>query len=460
MVQVWKIAPGEGAEDWDLFREQGCIGLGWLELPDYHQYASEQDVLAALQGAYGRGTKGSSGGAAKIIWRFLDEVQPQHIVVANQGYNRVVGIGVVTSEYLAPGSKDNPIRNDETTHRHHVRRVNWLITDPVDLPGKRFFVQAALWPLENEKFNRIRQAYAAKYPHLTATLDQLLASYEAGISGSLRAEAGERPIVYFNNCHNRAHVALFGSGAFFDLGTTGRQGSQARNLHPGQPCVVAEWASDEQIVFDWYSFSYEALLPDEHGAPDRVFFGRLFASETLPKDAAAHSERYAALFRSNGHLKIGSVFHKSIAARLIPPAHVVGGTPAESDAAGIYARAGFGDPAENKLVESAAVRKVVKDYEANGWLVRSVERDKCGFDLECSKNGAVEHVEVKGVRGTSPCFIITAGEVEQARGNPKFFLVVVTSALSATPKVTKFSGAKFQQQFDLWAIQYRAVLRE
>lgn len=267
----------------------------------------------------------------------------------------------------------------------------------------------------------------------------------------------EEPIAYFNNCHNRDHVALFGSGAFFDLGTTGRQGTQARNLRPGQRCVVAEWGPDKQIVFDWYSFTYESRLIDEHGAPDRVFFGRLFASEELPKETAAHSGRYAALFKSNGQLKNGSFFHKAIPSKLVPPAHVGVAVAAENSVAAIQG-AGFGDPAENKLVESAAVRAVVKGYEADGWSVRSVERDKCGFDLECTKNGEVEQVEVKGVRGSGLCFFITAGEIEQARANPTFVLVVVSSALSGSPKLTKFAGAEFCIRFDLSAIQYRAIL--
>src|SRR5262249_2095821 len=249
-------------------------------------------------------------------------------------------------------------------------------------------------------------------------------------------------VFYFNNCHNRDHVALFGSGAFFDLGTTRRQGTQARNLHPGQPCVVAECLPDKRIVFGWYSFSYEALLPDEHGAPDRVFFGRLFASETMPKEAAATSGRYAALFRSNGHLKIGSVFHKAISPELIPSGSAGGDPPIKGDAPVAQAGAGFGDPAENRFVEAAAIRAVVKDYEGDGWSVRSVERDKCGFDLQCSKGGVIEQVEVEGVGGAGLCFIITAGGVKQARENAKFFLVVVTSALSASPKLTKFSGAE------------------
>ena len=119
------------------------------------------------------------------------------------------------------------------------------------------------------------------------------------------------------------------------------------------------------------------------------------------------------------------------------------------------ARAVTSDP----LVESAAVRAVVAHYVAGDWSVRSVERDKCGFDLECAKGGVVEQVEVKGVRGAGLCFMITAGEVKQAQTNPNFILVVVTSALAATPTLTKFSGAEFVRRFDLAAIQYRAALK-
>jgi hypothetical protein len=121
--------------------------------------------------------------------------------------------------------------------------------------------------------------------------------------------------------------------------------------------------------------------------------------------------------------------------------------------------AGFGDAAENKLVESKAVQAVTKDYQDDGWTVRSVERDECGFDLVCSKEGLVENVEVKGVKGKAICFIITEGEVQQAQTNPKFFLVVVTSALSATPKLSKYSGAEFLQKFDRSPIAYRAVVK-
>jgi hypothetical protein len=125
----------------------------------------------------------------------------------------------------------------------------------------------------------------------------------------------------------------------------------------------------------------------------------------------------------------------------------------------VNAGAGFGDSIENKLVEDAAVDAVKTCYEKDGWTVGSVEREKRGFDLECRKGQVVENVEVKGVRGTKQSFIITAGEVEQARRNNEFVLIVVTSALSKSPVLTRYSGAEFGRKFELAAVQYRAVVR-
>src|SRR5262245_42040558 len=269
-------------------------------------------------------------------------------------------------------------------------------------------------------------------------------------------EAGDELVTYFNNCHNRDHLALYGSGAFFDLRTSGRQGTQARNLCPGHVCVVGTVTPEGRVAFNWHSFTHEALLPDEEGVAGRVFFGRFLTSETLPKAKAARSACYSALFTVNGDFKNGSVFHKSVhiakrkrEARKLNPA----------GSAITRGEAGYGDSVENKLVEAAAIRAVRKSYQECGLVVHSVERAKCGFDLECEKNQEVENVEVKGVRGPERCFIITAGEVKQARTNSKFVLIVVTLALSASPILTRYLGSEFCEQFDLTPVQYRAVLR-
>lgn len=121
--------------------------------------------------------------------------------------------------------------------------------------------------------------------------------------------------------------------------------------------------------------------------------------------------------------------------------------------------AGFGNPETNKKVEKAAVEFVTKQYKKDGWVVASVELAKCGYDLKCSKLGLEEHVEVKGVSGIETAFIITANEVREAKNNPRFVICVVTSAVSASPKMNKFTGAEFVKKFNLNEIAYRAVLK-
>ena len=68
------------------------------------------------------------------------------------------------------------MRGDTTTHRHHVRRVQWLVTKPVDLEGGRFFIQGTLGSLDADRVSRIREAYLEAYPHdaeIGAAVDQL-----------------------------------------------------------------------------------------------------------------------------------------------------------------------------------------------------------------------------------------------------------------------------------------------
>ncbi|MEH2372142.1 protein NO VEIN domain-containing protein [Nostoc sp.] len=118
--------------------------------------------------------------------------------------------------------------------------------------------------------------------------------------------------------------------------------------------------------------------------------------------------------------------------------------------------AGFGNYQKNKEVEKAAIDFVQKQYD--GWDIQSFERDKVGYDLTCTKDSIVKNVEVKGVSGGEPAFIITANEIEQANKNPNFVLWVVTSALNS-PKGYCWTGCEMLSQFELKPIQYMARLR-
>ncbi|MBC7815601.1 MAG: hypothetical protein IAG10_01735, partial [Planctomycetaceae bacterium] len=180
-------------------------------------------------------------------------------------------------------------------------------------------------------------------------------------------------VYFFNNCKARDHEAIFGSGAFFDLGTTGKQGAQAANLRPGQVCVVATLLSGNRVAFRWYLFVRVAVLTDENGNPDRVFFGQVVASEIYTKQKAARSVRYKALFKQNGDFKNGSVFRGPVPLD-DRPIGTEGSNSFNSEASNHkQGGAGFGDAIENKLVEAAAIHAVEMAYENDGWDVRSVE---------------------------------------------------------------------------------------
>jgi hypothetical protein len=122
--------------------------------------------------------------------------------------------------------------------------------------------------------------------------------------------------------------------------------------------------------------------------------------------------------------------------------------------------AGFGVSADaNKEVEKAAISFVIKDYESKHWRVRSVESEKCGFDLVCRRGSTEENVEVKGIKGEKMSFIITAAEASQAKINDKFVLCIVLSAVS-NPKLYRFKGESFLKKFDLKPVSFIATLEK
>jgi hypothetical protein len=116
----------------------------------------------------------------------------------------------------------------------------------------------------------------------------------------------------------------------------------------------------------------------------------------------------------------------------------------------------FGSPASRREVEQAAVGIVTAHLTAKGWKVQSVERDRCGYDLHCSRRNKELHVEVKGTSGPPDKFIITSGEVRRAENDKEFVLVLVGQALQADPTLERWTGTDLLRSFELEPIQYFA----
>lgn len=117
---------------------------------------------------------------------------------------------------------------------------------------------------------------------------------------------------------------------------------------------------------------------------------------------------------------------------------------------------GFGSSEVNRQVEQSAIQAVTKYYQEHDWKVESVESQKCGYDLLCTKGMYQEHVEVKGIQSDGISFIITSGEVKQSQLDENFVLYVVTTALE-NPVLHRFTAREFAEKFVLEPISYRAV---
>ena len=116
----------------------------------------------------------------------------------------------------------------------------------------------------------------------------------------------------------------------------------------------------------------------------------------------------------------------------------------------------FGSAEANAATEKAAVNYATKRLTAAGWSVRSVEVEKCGYDLFCERGAEELHVEVKGTQKGSSRFMITAGELRQAKTDPLFSLVWVSHALSASPISEQYSGSELLTVFEFTPLSYVA----
>ena len=112
------------------------------------------------------------------------------------------------------------------------------------------------------------------------------------------------------------------------------------------------------------------------------------------------------------------------------------------------------DPEKRAQVEKAAVKHVTKTYKGQGWKVESVEQEKVGYDLYCTKGKRVACVEVKGTSGSREEFILTANEYESAKANEDFVLSIVTNAITK-PALKKHTAKQFLAKFEMSPLSYR-----
>ena len=114
--QYWLYAPGESANMWEEFYQDGIIGLGWDAIGDLSQYSTKEDIKEALTEAYG-GT-GSKKNNVSTNFDFHKKMNVGDTIIVKRGRGELLGYGIVKSDYTYDIKRPN---------FHKTRKVEWKL---------------------------------------------------------------------------------------------------------------------------------------------------------------------------------------------------------------------------------------------------------------------------------------------------------------------------------------------
>lgn len=131
--RYWIYAPGEGSRFWKEFYEKGIMGIGWEELGNLKQYSSKEAMKIKMKELYG--AEYSYKNAGHATWQFANEVKIGDVIFAKKGLNKIIGRGIVTSDYMFDESREeyNNVHLVKWTHKgewdHEGQIVMKTLTD-------------------------------------------------------------------------------------------------------------------------------------------------------------------------------------------------------------------------------------------------------------------------------------------------------------------------------------------
>lgn len=112
---VWLFAPGRGGEYWDEFYDQGIMAIGWDHLGDIRNYGSKNEIADAMR-EHENEPESSKKNNATTCFSFCRNMQIGDHVFAKIGRDRIVGFGIIDSDYMFEPSR---------TYYRNVRKVDW-----------------------------------------------------------------------------------------------------------------------------------------------------------------------------------------------------------------------------------------------------------------------------------------------------------------------------------------------
>ena len=109
----WVYAPGEQANKWDEFYENGIMAIGW-DIGDLRNFNSKNEINKKLKQVYNDYRNHPNDTAC--LWDFVHRLKPGDIIYAKRGTNEIIGRGCVESDY---------IYDEDREEYKHIRKVIW-----------------------------------------------------------------------------------------------------------------------------------------------------------------------------------------------------------------------------------------------------------------------------------------------------------------------------------------------
>ena len=124
-VHFWIYAAGENSRMWDEFYKKGIMGIGWDVLGRLSDYASRDEMISAMQEKLDPNKTYKNDSLA--TWQFVNDMNIGDIVYVKRGLTKVIGRGIVLSDYFYDESR---------AEYKNIRKVKWTNHGEWDHPGQ------------------------------------------------------------------------------------------------------------------------------------------------------------------------------------------------------------------------------------------------------------------------------------------------------------------------------------
>ena len=125
-IKYWIYAPGEKASKWDFCTKNNLMCLGWDKIGCFRDYGSMENIKKKLQEVYNT-PDGTFTNDKLAIWDFATTMKPGDIIYAKLGLKKIIGRGIVESEYAF---------DDNLPEYKNLRQVKWTHIGEWNIEGQ------------------------------------------------------------------------------------------------------------------------------------------------------------------------------------------------------------------------------------------------------------------------------------------------------------------------------------